>query len=91
MSPKLGFLLSAVLFGVISGTLTFILEVLLPTAKELVTLPYPTTVATTFNVLVLPAAKSTIQVTVLVFSSQTPPSEELTYLRPLPNWSTMTT
>ena len=83
--------MSASLLGIISGTSTSTTEVLLPTAKELVTLPYPTTVATTFNVLVLPAAKSTIQVTVLVFSSQTPPSEELTYLRPLPNWSTMTT
>ena len=41
--------MSTVLSGVISGTVTFLLNVLLPTTKELVTFPYPITLATTLR------------------------------------------
>ena len=77
LSPKLGALLLASLPGIISGTLTSTAEVLLPTTKELVTFPYPITLATTLNDLVSPEFRLTVHVIVRVLSSYTPPSAEI--------------
>ena len=77
LSPKLGYLLSASLLGIISGTSTSTAEVLLPTTKELVTFPYPITLATTLNDFVSPEFRLTVHVIVRVLSSYTPPSAEI--------------
>ena len=79
------------MLGLISGTVTLTPAVLLPTTNELVTFPYPETVAFTLNVLDSPLAKSTIQVTVRLTGSQTPLSEALTKVKPSPSLSTITT
>ena len=73
LSPKLGYLLSASLLGIISGTSTSTAEVLLPTTKELVTFPYPITLATTLNDFVSPEFRLTVH----VIGLYTPPSAEI--------------
>ena len=90
LSPKLGALLLASLLGIISGTLTSTAEVLLPTTKELVTFPYPITLATTLNDLVSPEFRLTVHVIVRVLSSYTPPSAEISS-KPSPKTSWTTT
>ena len=77
LSPKLGYLLSASLLGIISGTSTSTAEVLLPTTKELVTFPYPITLATTLNDFVSPEFRLTVHVIVRVIGLYTPPSAEI--------------
>ena len=69
--------MSTVLSGVISGTVTFLLNVLLPTTKELVTFPYPITLATTLNDFVSPEFRLTVHVIVRVIGLYTPPSAEI--------------
>ena len=90
LSPKLGYLLSASLLGIISGTSTSTAEVLLPTTKELVTLPYPITLATTLNDFVSPEFRLTVHVIVRVIGSYTPPSAEISS-KPSPKTSRTTT
>ena len=77
LSPKLGYLLSASLLGIISGTSTSTAEVLLPTTKELVIFPYPITLATTLNDFVSPEFRLTVHVIVRVIGLYTPPSAEI--------------
>ena len=90
LSPKLGALLLASLLGIISGTLTSTAEVLLPTTKELVTFPYPITLATTLNDFVSPEFRLTVHVIVRVIGSYTPPSAEISS-KPSPKTSWTTT
>ena len=90
LSPKLGYLLSASLLGIISGTSTSTAEVLLPTTKELVTFPYPITLATTLNDFVSPEFRLTVHVIVRVIGLYTPPSAEISS-KPSPKTSRTTT
>ena len=82
--------MSASLLGIISGTSTSTAEVLLPTTKELVTLPYPITLATTLNDFVSPEFRLTVHVIVRVIGSYTPPSAEISS-KPSPKTSWTTT
>ena len=82
--------MSASLLGIISGTSTSTVEVLLPTTKELVTLPYPITLATTLNDFVSPEFRLTVHVIVRVIGSYTPPSAEISS-KPSPKTSWTTT
>ena len=82
--------MSASLLGIISGTSTSTAEVLLPTTKELVTLPYPITLATTLNDFVSPEFRLTVHVIVRVIGSYTPPSAEISS-KPSPKTSRTTT
>ncbi len=82
--------MSASLLGIISGTSTSTVEVLLPTTKELVTLPYPITLATTLNDFVSPEFRLTVHVIVRVIGSYTPPSAEISS-KPSPKTSRTTT
>ena len=82
--------MSASLLGIISGTSTSTVEVLLPTTKELVTLPYPITLATTLNDFVSPEFRLTVHVIVRVIGLYTPPSAEISS-KPSPKTSRTTT
>ena len=81
--------MSASLLGIISGTSTSTVEVLLPTTKELVTLPYPITLATTLNDFVSPEFRLTVHVIVRVIGLYTPPSAEISSKSsPKTSWTT---